>query len=334
MSNKLFREREADIAGPLSLIKPQLGAQIKAGEVTLESQLGIQSFNEKIERWFGSTQQFSNRVLRGWKICIVDCLAYPYTVFCRQCQVYPHYRVSPSPLAPLRSVIALHRIAHAQGIHACRHDAGSNVGSRRKGHNATQVRSEIPYPSKCVVCNHHASLVSYTYLEMVQNTSHRVHTSFMGVAFQRPLLMTGVSQQLPFSLLLGPTVLHSVACDAISYLVRRALNSARATLLPGDAHARRQHPVRNGSDLRQGNIQGFRGLHKGDMGGGGATGVLQGILGTAAAVHSAGTAVAGAVETGVDPGEEKWQAGVEKGEHANFCLCASWCMFSFCIHII
>lgn len=46
----------------------------------------------------------------------------------------------------------------------------------------------------------------------------------MGVAFQRPLLMTGVSQQLPFSLLLGPTVLHSVACDAISYLVRRALN--------------------------------------------------------------------------------------------------------------
>lgn len=53
MSNKLFREREADIAGPLSLIKPQLGAQIKAGEVTLESQLGIQSFNEKIERWFG-----------------------------------------------------------------------------------------------------------------------------------------------------------------------------------------------------------------------------------------------------------------------------------------
>ena len=113
-----------------------------------------------------------------------------------------------------------------------------------------------------------------------------------------------------------------------------ATNSARATLLPGDAHARRQHPVRNGSDLRQGNIQGFRGLHKGDMGGGGATGVLQGILGTAAAVHSAGTAVAGAVEAGVDPGEEKWQAGVEKGEHANFCLCASWCMFSFCIHII
>ena len=48
------------------------------------------------------------------RLCIVDCLTFPYTVFCRQCQVYPHYRVSPSPLAPLRSIIALHHIAHAQ----------------------------------------------------------------------------------------------------------------------------------------------------------------------------------------------------------------------------
>lgn len=84
MSNKLFREREAVIAGPSSLKPPQLGAQTKTSEATLESQLGIQNFNERIERWFGeyvkwrqflydwlhlvgSTQQFSDRVIRGWK---------------------------------------------------------------------------------------------------------------------------------------------------------------------------------------------------------------------------------------------------------------------------
>lgn len=46
----------------------------------------------------------------------------------------------------------------------------------------------------------------------------------MEAALQRPLLLAGTSQQLPFSLLLGPTVLHSVACDAIGHLVRRGLS--------------------------------------------------------------------------------------------------------------
>lgn len=53
MSNKLFREREATALGPSSLKPQQLDAQQKTGETTLESHLGIQNFNERIQRWFG-----------------------------------------------------------------------------------------------------------------------------------------------------------------------------------------------------------------------------------------------------------------------------------------
>ena len=53
MSNKLFREREATALRPSSLKPQQLDAQQKTGETTSESHLGIQNFNEKIQRWFG-----------------------------------------------------------------------------------------------------------------------------------------------------------------------------------------------------------------------------------------------------------------------------------------
>lgn len=241
MSNALFREREVAIAGPSSLKTPQKGAYQNVGEATLESKLGIQSFNERIERWFGSTQQFSDRVVRGWKLCIVDCLAFPYTVYCRQCQVYPYYRVSPSPLAPFRSIAALHRIARTQGIHAWWRGWNSHmilqivhplvdtlldrIWEPSDSKDTTQLKTIARYLTlRSVVCAVTLPLVSYTYLEMVQNTTHRVYNSILEVAFQRPFLMAGSSQQLPFLLLLGPTVLHSVAFDAICHLVRQGLS--------------------------------------------------------------------------------------------------------------
>ena len=45
---------------------------------------------------------------------IVDCLAYPYTVFCRQCQVFPYNAATVSLSAPFSTTVVLHHIAQTQ----------------------------------------------------------------------------------------------------------------------------------------------------------------------------------------------------------------------------
>ena len=45
---------------------------------------------------------------------IVDCLAYPYTVFSRQCQVFPYNAATLNLSAPFSTTIVMHHIAQTQ----------------------------------------------------------------------------------------------------------------------------------------------------------------------------------------------------------------------------
>ena len=69
MSNRLFREREVPAAGPSGLKPQQTSVQLKAGDATLESRLGVQNFNEKIERWFGMSDNYQSfQALCDWVV--------------------------------------------------------------------------------------------------------------------------------------------------------------------------------------------------------------------------------------------------------------------------
>ena len=67
---------------------------------------------------------------------VVDCLAYPYTVFCRQCQVFPYNAATVSISAPFSTTVVLHHIAQTQvtlpqtisGIDGVHVICSSNVG--------------------------------------------------------------------------------------------------------------------------------------------------------------------------------------------------------------
>jgi len=62
------------------------------------------------------------------RFAIVDCLTYPYTVFSRQCQIYPYNLATPSLAAPLSSAVVLHQIAQTQ-VGRGRRKEGGEKGS-------------------------------------------------------------------------------------------------------------------------------------------------------------------------------------------------------------
>jgi len=59
----------------------------------------------------------------------VDCLAYPYIVFSRQCQIYPYNLATPTLAAPLSSAVVLHQIAQTQVGRGRRKEGKEQKGS-------------------------------------------------------------------------------------------------------------------------------------------------------------------------------------------------------------
>ena len=62
----------------------------------------------------GHEHKVKGEVFLSLRFVIVDCVGYPYTVFCRQCQVYPYNLATPTLGAPFSTTVVLHHIAQTQ----------------------------------------------------------------------------------------------------------------------------------------------------------------------------------------------------------------------------
>lgn len=71
-------------------------------------------------------------------------------------------------------------------------------------------------------------LLSYTYQDMVQNTTDKVHTSYAEVIEDRQLLQQdSLRRSIPYLFLAAPTVLHGLVSGALSHLIHKVARRFR-----------------------------------------------------------------------------------------------------------
>lgn len=209
---------------------------------------------ERISAWGNSLEGFGARIVHGTQFVVVECLCYPYTVFSRQCQAFPYSQAAFSLTAPLSSALVLHNMAHNQGVGALWRGWYSHLSlliarpfieaailkltNSRASEDSSRVKALLSYLAvKSVACIATIPLVSFTILEMVQNTAQKAYRGgLLEVAAERQLLKVGGTHRLPYLSLILPTMLHILAIDhlsgAISQLINRVAPSSHQTEPP------------------------------------------------------------------------------------------------------
>jgi hypothetical protein len=199
---------------------------------------------ERVESWFGSVEQFRDRVVWVSKIVMVDCVGYPYLVFSRQCQVFPYSTPSVSVIAPFSSIVILHNIARSQGLQAWWRGWYSHIFLMVSQRFSLTVLDRLVSPprvsgswwSKSGSFLSHYSfrglayfstypLLSFNILEMVQNLPHKVYSGgLLEVINDRPLISVDSHHRLPYLYLAAPIILRGFATELVFLYCQRLVS--------------------------------------------------------------------------------------------------------------